>query len=434
MRSKARVERRPWKPGVINIEQRARGVVAMESYRGVSFEPSLARIGLLRMWPKWAGRSRLIGGTIRWQDQVVPSDVVERSDWMMLKPILSGICGSDIAVIYGKSSAYLAPLASFPAVLGHEIVARVLTSRPGLVTGSRVVVDPTLGCAARGETDLCPACRANLPQFCANRQNPAQGPGMLLGYHHRWPGGFSTTMWAPQAQCWPVPETMPDERAVLTEPLATVLAGLEQVESGPQMDVLVIGAGTIGLLATWMCRQLWSPTRLHVSTRYSYQATWARVLGADATSIDEDFYDQNRAVVGRPSRPGQFGAPNYYPGGYDLIVDAVGTAASIRQGLAQTKPGGQFLQLGGVGQVHADLTGLWSRGIRWIGSYGYHNRGGTSTFPSALAWLHGADVPIEGLVTHHYPIDQYARALQILRDRGTPTIKVVLSQPNESSR
>lgn len=374
----------------------------------------------------------MLGGRLRWMVKEAPQEVASRADWVPLQPILSGICGSDTAVLYGKSSAYLAPLVSFPAVFGHEVVARVVEARPGLERGSRVVVEPTLGCAARGEDPPCSACADGCPHFCAKRQDPVKGPGMLLGYHRDWPGGFATAMWAPAAQCWRVPDGLVNERAVLTEPLATVLSGMDQIASKSSMDVLVIGAGTIGLLATWACRRLLTPGRLHVIARYGYQAEWAKVLGADLVSTDREFNRRALDILGRPSRPGQFGAPTYYPGGYDVVIDAVGSSASIRHGLQQTKPGGQFLLLGGAGEIRTDLTPLWSRGIHWVGTYGYGSRSGTSTFALALSWLADADVPIEGLVTHHYRLREYANALRVLTDRNVPAIKVVLTQESET--
>ena len=405
------------------------GDTRLDFYQGLFFEPSVLRIALMRMRPRWAGPWPRMAGRFRWKRILeTPQEVVSRADWVSLKPRVAGICGSDTAVFFGKSSAYLAPLASFPAVFGHEVVAQVTESRPGLPRGTRVVVDPTLGCSARGAKVWCPACVAGNPHFCRQRQDLERGPGMLLGYHARWPGGFSTAMWAPVAQTWVVPDAMTDARAVLTEPLATVLSGLEQVEERPLGTVLVIGAGTIGLLTAFACRHLWDPEELHVVTRYPHQAAWAKRLGADLVSLDKGFALRSREILGLPSYRGKFGAPTYYPGGYDVVIDAVGTAASVRQALAQTKPGGQLLQLGGAGAMRNDLTPLWARGIRWIGAYGYRSRAGISTFPKALSLLESTDLPIEDLVTHQYPLPQYAAALRVLTDRKVPAIKVVLTQ------
>lgn len=404
----------------------------MEEYGGLCFEPNLARMAMIRMRPRWAFRSAMLAGRLRWAVQKEPHELTIRSDWIRLQPMLSGICGSDMAVWFGKSSPYLAPLVSFPAVFGHEVVAQVVESRPGLDRGTRVVVDPTLGCGARGEDPLCAACADGRPSFCVNRQDPVQGPGILLGYHHKWPGGFASAMWAPSAQCWIVPDSLANERAVLTEPLATVLAGLDQLALPAAANVLIIGAGTIGLLATWACRRLMSPSNLHVIARHEHQAEWAKAFGAHMVSTDHEFNGRARDILGKPSRAGQFGAPTYYPGGYDVVIDAVGSSVTVRQGLSQTKPKGEFLLLGGAGEVRVDLTPLWSRGIHWLGSYGYGSRDGASCFPEALAWLASADVPIEGLVTHRYSLHDYRNALRALTDPKVPTIKVVLTQESET--
>src|SRR4029450_7441968 len=80
-------------------------------------------------------------------------------DWLRLRPRLSGICGSDLATIDGKSSRYFEPIVSFPFTPGHEIVG-------DLEDGRRVVVIPVLHCAARGVTPACDACRAGDVNRC----------------------------------------------------------------------------------------------------------------------------------------------------------------------------------------------------------------------------------------------------------------------------
>jgi len=72
-------------------------------------------------------------------------------DWVRLRPLLSGICGSDLSLLTGRSSAVLAPFNSFPAILGHEVVAVVeeAGAAAGVTVGQRVVLDPIISCAAR---------------------------------------------------------------------------------------------------------------------------------------------------------------------------------------------------------------------------------------------------------------------------------------------
>ena len=74
-----------------------------------------------------------------------------REGWGRVKPLLSGICGSDLSTIAGRSSFYFSPLVSLPFVPGHEVVGDLLDDVGDLVAGQRVVMSSVLGCAARGE-------------------------------------------------------------------------------------------------------------------------------------------------------------------------------------------------------------------------------------------------------------------------------------------
>src|SRR3954464_84273 len=81
------------------------------------------------------------------------------TDWVHVAPRLTGICGSDLALISGTASLHLATLTSTPFVPGHEIVGETRDAR-------RVVVQPALGCRARGLTPPCPECAKGLVALC----------------------------------------------------------------------------------------------------------------------------------------------------------------------------------------------------------------------------------------------------------------------------
>ena len=91
-----------------------------------------------------------------------------RPDWVVARPILTGICGSDSKQILmdfgeGDSDNAMSGLCSFPQVMGHEVVAEVVELGPkarGLDVGQRVVLNPWLSCAPRGISPICPACQA----------------------------------------------------------------------------------------------------------------------------------------------------------------------------------------------------------------------------------------------------------------------------------
>src|SRR5260370_11243503 len=82
-------------------------------------------------------------------------------DWVRVMPTLSGICGSDLAAIGRHAALYLDPLTSYPFVPGHEVVGT-------LDDGSRVVIEPALGCPVRGIEPLCPRRAEGRPGLCYN--------------------------------------------------------------------------------------------------------------------------------------------------------------------------------------------------------------------------------------------------------------------------
>ncbi|MGH9303623.1 MAG: alcohol dehydrogenase catalytic domain-containing protein, partial [Acidimicrobiales bacterium] len=99
--------------------------------------------------------------------------------WTRLSPRLSGICGSDLATLDGRSSRYFEQIVSFPFVPGHEIVADAVGGR---FDGSRVVVEPVLGCEARGLEPPCDACAAGHKGSCERISFGALSPGLQTGY------------------------------------------------------------------------------------------------------------------------------------------------------------------------------------------------------------------------------------------------------------
>src|SRR5438132_317523 len=104
-------------------------------------------------------------------------------DWVRFKPRLSGICGSDLATIDGRSSRYFEPIVSFPFVLGHEVVGE-------LDDGTRVVVVPVLRCAARGVEPACDMCAAGRVNLCERVAFGHIEPGLQTGFCTDTGGGW----------------------------------------------------------------------------------------------------------------------------------------------------------------------------------------------------------------------------------------------------
>ena len=170
--------------------------------------------------------------------------------------MLSGICGSDLATLDGRSSRYFEDIVSFPFVPGHEVVGTVSEDAVGadgaaLRAGSRVVLQPVLGCAARGIEPPCPACQAGQVGNCGRVAFGHIRPGLQTGFCADTGGGWSTTgLVAHASQLYAVPDGLSDTDAVTTEPVACAVHAILGAPIVEGDVVAIVGAGTLGLLVT----------------------------------------------------------------------------------------------------------------------------------------------------------------------------------------
>ena len=129
----------------------------------------------------------------------------------------------------------LEPYASFPAVLGHEVVAEVVEAPPGSDwrPGDRVVVEPVLPCEVRGMPP-CRFCARGQYNLCENFLEGDSAPGAILGFTQRRGGGMAEFLAAHPSRLVRLPDNLPDEVAVLTDSLASALQPvLDHFPSGP---------------------------------------------------------------------------------------------------------------------------------------------------------------------------------------------------------
>src|SRR6185503_8329315 len=157
---------------------------------------------------------------------LAPMRLVNRKDfeplgpgWGRVRPMLSGICGSDLATISGKSSFYFSALVTLPFVPGHEVVGELLDDVDELPVGTRIVLSPVLSCLARG-LDPCENCAAGLTGRCDRVTTGHVKAGLQTGYCADTGGGWSRAFVAHRSQLHPVPDELTDERAMLLEPLS----------------------------------------------------------------------------------------------------------------------------------------------------------------------------------------------------------------------
>ncbi len=147
---------------------------------------------------------------------LVDTPFTPRPGWVTLKPLLCGICGSDLSLLRGVESVLLEPYGSFPAILGHEVVAEVLEAPAdsGFLPGERVAVEPLLPCAVRG-LPPCRSCSRGDYHLCEQFTTEPLAAGPVLGYNRSVGGGMAALMSVHPGQLFRLPADMPLRRPCL---------------------------------------------------------------------------------------------------------------------------------------------------------------------------------------------------------------------------
>jgi len=363
--------------------------------KALLFERSLPRFAAARVAGALAPGGGARVGPLRLTDVDPPE--LPGPGWTRVRPRLAGICGSDLATVDGQSSRYFEPIVSFPFVPGHEVVGE-------LDDGTRVALQPTLTCEARGVEPLCAQCASGNSNRCERTAFGHLEPGLQTGYCADTGGGWSLSLVAHESQLHGVPDAMSDEAAVMVEPTAcAVHAAMSTVDT----EVAVIGAGTLGLCTIAALRALTTPHVLIAAAKHPAQQQLARDLGADVVVAPDGLARAVRRAV-----PSSMVAGDQLTGGVDVVFDCVGSESSLELALQVVAPGGTVVLLGMPGRVSVDLTSLWHREVSVRGAYTYTN----DDFAKAFELVQ--DARLERLVSALYSLDRWREAIEHAADAG----------------
>jgi 2-desacetyl-2-hydroxyethyl bacteriochlorophyllide A dehydrogenase len=243
----------------------------------------------------------------------------------------AGICGSDVQGVAMRS-----PRRAPPLIMGHELVGEVVDAAAGSehLVGRRVAVNPQVPCG------LCRSCRSGLENVCQERE--------LVGGTR--PGGFGELVAVPARCAHVVDDALDAEVAVLAEPVATCIHAFRLSRLVFPGTVVVLGAGTIGMLTAIVAR-LHGAGRIVVSETSEERRGWAAPLADEV--VDPSVLD----AAG---------------GGADLVIDAVGADSTRAASVALLRPGGCAVWLG-MHDVEATIPAfdLVVREQSVLGSFAY---------------------------------------------------------------
>lgn len=396
--------------------------------RALLFNPTLPRLAATKL-AGGISRRALWGrfSPLRFGD--VPDPRLPAADWVRVATRLGGICGSDLSMLHLETSMVASAYTSFPFVPGHEIVGTVAEAGPAvtdLAMGQRVTVEPVLPCAARGIDPPCANCAAGDYNLCLNFTNGRISPGLLIGACRDTGGGWGENFVAPRSQVFPVPDHVTDGNALMVEPMACAVHPLLRLGPAQPATVLIIGGGAIGQCVIAAVRALRMPARVIVLVKHQFQAEMARRFGADVAVIlrsgGDAHYEPIAELAGGVLRRPLLGK-RVLIGGVDLTVECVGSSRSIDDALRLTRPGGTVLILG-LASVprHVDWGPVWLNELNVSGSYiyGVENWHGARrrTVEIVLDWMTEGHVDLSPLLTHLYPLRDYAQAFSTAMDKG----------------
>jgi threonine dehydrogenase-like Zn-dependent dehydrogenase len=350
-----------------------------------------------------------------------------RPDWVVARPRLTGICGSDAKQVFmdwgdvGPDNP-MAGFFSLPQVLGHEVVAEVRALGPearGLDVGDRVVLNPWLSCAPRGVEPLCPACDTGDYSLCWSFSVGPIAPGIHTGTSRDVSGGYADLMPAHDSMLFRVPDGVPDELAVFADPFAVSLHSVTRHPAPPGGKAMVYGAGALGTCATAILRSLRPDVDVLVVARFGAQADLARRLGA--TVIDHEpavrVIEDAAAWSGGTLRASE-GLPMAYPGGVDVVYDTVGKRETFEVGTRVLKARGTLVKAGVHGPTRWEDTPLYFKELSMVGSnaFGVEEVDGVRKhgIEHYLDLVVAGRVDLSGMLTHTFDLDDWRAAFAAL--------------------
>jgi len=363
-----------------------------------------------------------------------------RPDWVVTRPILAGICGSDAKLVLGDFGEGdidnpMSAFSSLPHVPGHEVVAEVVELGPaaeGLEVGQRVVLNPWLTCGPRGVDPPCPACQAGNLNLCWSFTTGALGPGVHVGVTTDAPGAWAELLAAHDSMLIPVPPEVPDALAVLADPFAVSMHAVVHHPPPPGGKALVYGAGALGATSVACLRALYPDVEVAVVARFPAQAALATRLGATTVvgheprlRIVEELAKWSGGVLHTPFD----GLPVAHPGGIDVVYDTIAKPETFEVGVRVLAERGVLVQTGVSTPGRWEWTPVYFKELTIAGSNAFAVEEIEGVRQHAIAHyfdlVASGRVDLTGMLTHRFPLERWWEALSALaRQDVSGAIKV----------
>ncbi len=315
---------------------------------------------------------------IAWREKEIDDSL---GDEVLIAPMVVGLCGTDLEIISGLiDPAYV----RYPVVLGHEWAGVVKSNGPLL--GKLVVVEGIIPCWH------CAMCRAGRTNLCDVYQE--------IGFTRD--GAAAQLISVPSQLIHALAPGITPLQGCLVEPLAVAYQAILKSTPAPNLKVLIVGDGTIALLVAHLLG-LFSPSAVDMLGQRPTQVDLAATAGV------RNFY----------TSPDQVGAV------YDLVFEAAGSPESVETAVQKAKRGATVTLLGLTGnasRVSLVVDDLVNNDLQIVGSFSYTAK----SFGEIVRLINSSQIAPEFLITHKFPIKEWAEALATLSQSVGARGKVVL--------
>lgn len=343
-----------------------------------------------------------------------PEPSVKDDAYVKVKTRLCGICGTDIS----RMDIGRAQLPGFarvpvnrrggPAFLGHEIVGEVVEVGPAveqLAVGDRVTVADNNNCIAFG-IEECEFCQQGMPILCTNKH--------LRKYADSVYGGWSEFFVRHENQLFRIPESMPDDIAVLMETVSVSLHSVLRKPPKPDSRILVIGGGAIGLGIVLALRALGiEPLSITLVARHGFQRELGLKLGANHAISDAEAWDRLPEILQTPV----FGSDKsrILNDGFHQVYDCVLSQATVNDAVHWLRPRGNLIAVGMNSQsLDINFAPLVYRELSVVGVHGYaYDRWEgveQHTVERCIEWAASGRLKVDDLLTHKFSLSNYKQA------------------------
>ena len=326
--------------------------------------------------------------------KVVLKDIphpVRKPGEALLKLLYGGICGSDLGS-YRGTFAYF----SYPRTPGHEFSAEILEvddNEYGLKPGMIVTCNPYFNC---GE---CYSCKRGLVNACMDNQT--------MGVQRE--GAFSEYITMPLERIYDGKGLDPKVLAVI-EPLCISYHGVKRADVKPGDKVLIVGAGTIGILAAVAAKQ--RGALVYITDVSEVKIQYAKEFGVDgavAIKGPETYQEIVDDITGGS--------------GFDVTIEAVGLPSTFQNCIDAAAFGGRMVLIG-VGKQNLDFNFTMIQ-KKELNVYGSRNSL-KSDFLELIDLVNEGKIPLEKIITNVYKFDDAPRAFKELDENSGKMLKVIL--------